>query len=119
MLKIKHIINSVVVSEIVLQEGDFTIGRNTGNNLQLEDGVVSGEHAVLMITPNKYLPEIFDISIKDLNSTNGVYVNSKKINELKLKHDDVISIGSHEFKVFDEAQFNASTQTEYYVPDDE
>jgi len=119
VLKIKHIVNSVVVSEIVLQEGDFTIGRNTGNNLQLEDGVVSGNHAVLTMTPNKYLPEILDIHIKDLDSTNGVYVNSKKIKELKLKHDDVISIGSNEFKVFDEAQFNAGTQTEYYVPDDE
>ena len=111
--------NSVVVSEIVLHEGDFTIGRNAGNSLQLEDGVVSGDHAVLTITPNKYLPEIFDANIKDLNSTNGVYVNSKKVKEQKLKHDDVIRIGSHEFKVFDEAQFNASTQTEYYVPDDE
>ena len=119
MLKLKHIVNSVVISEIILPEGDFTIGRNKGNSLQLEDGVVSGEHAVLTLTPNEYMPEIFDMSVKDLNSTNGVYVNSIKINEHKLKHDDVIRIGSHEFKVFDTAQANSCTQTEYYVPDEE
>lgn len=119
MLKLKHIVNTVVVSEHVLTEGDFTIGRNSGNNLQLDDGVVSGEHAVLTLTPNEYMPEVFDISVKDLNSTNGIYVNNIKVAEHKLKHEDVMRIGSHEFKVFDEAQSNMGTQTEYYVPDDE
>ena len=119
MLKLKHIVNAVVVSEIILPEGDFTIGRNKGNSLQLEDSVVSGDHAVLTLTSNEYMPEIFDISIEDLNSTNGVYVNNIKVKENRLKHDDVIRIGSHEFKVFDDTQSNSCTQTEYYVPDDE
>lgn len=119
MLKLKHIVNSVVVSEHVLAQGEFTIGRNSGSSLQLDDGVVSGVHAVLTLTANEYMPEVLDISVKDLNSTNGIYVNNIKVQERKLNHDDVVRIGSHEFKVFDDAQSNMGTQTEYYVPDDE
>ncbi len=119
MLKLKHIVNSVVVSEIVLPEGDFTIGRNKDNSLQLEDGVVSGNHAVITLTSNEYMPEIFDVCVEDLNSTNGVYVNNIKVSEQRLKHDDTLRIGSHEFKLLDDAESNTGTRTEYYVPDDE
>ena len=117
MIKLKHIINSVVVSEIELPQGNFSIGRNDGNSLQLEDGVVSGQHAVITLEPSPYMPEVFDISIKDLGSTNCTYVNSSAIKEQRLKHGDVIRIGDHEFKVFDD-QSNVGTQTEYYVPDE-
>lgn len=117
MIKLKHIINSVVVSEIDLSEGIFTIGRNHGNSLQLEDGVVSGAHAVITLQPSPYLPELMEISIKDLGSTNGTYVNGSKITEQRLQHDDLIQIGSNEFKVHDD-HANTGTQTEYYVPDE-
>lgn len=118
MLKLKHIINSVVVAEYDLTEGEFVIGRNDGNDLQLEDGVVSGEHTRLVIEQNEYLPEMLDVTIIDLDSTNGTIVNGNKITEAKLKHDDVVRIGSNEFKVFDERS-NTGTQTEYYVPDED
>lgn len=117
MLKLKHIINSVVVSEIALVEGEFTIGRDPGNSLQLEDGVISGQHAMFIVEPNEYLPEMSEIRVKDLGSTNGTYVNSETVKEKKLNHGDLIRIGQHEFKIFDD-QSNVGTQTEYYVPDD-
>jgi len=116
LVKLKHIINDVVVDEIDMVEGDFTIGRNSGNNLQLEDGVVSGEHAVLTFTPNEYMPEMFDISIRDLGSTNGTYVNGSTVTEKKIIHGDSIRIGNHEFKIFDD-ESSIGTQTEFYVPD--
>ena len=81
--------------------------------------MVSGDHAVLILVPNEYMPEVLDISVKDLNSTNGIFVNNIKVIKNKLKHDDIIRIGSHEFIIFDEAQSNTATQTEYYVEDDE
>ncbi len=118
MLILKHIINTVVVSEIELQQGEFSIGRNHGNSLQLEDGVVSGEHAVIDVQPSPYMPELMDIHIRDLGSTNGTYVNSSKIQEQRLKHGDVIRIGANEFKIFDD-KANTGTQTEYYVPDED
>lgn len=117
MVKLKHIINDVVINEFDMVEGDFTIGRNPGNSLQLEDAVVSGEHAVLSFRPNDYLPEMFDITIRDLGSTNGTYVNNTSITEQKIKHGDSIRIGNHEFKIFDD-QSAVGTQTEFYVPED-
>jgi len=117
LIKLKHIVDGVAVSEINMTEGDFTIGRNHGNSLQLDDGVVSGEHALITFVPNDCLPEMFDITIKDLGSTNGTYVNNASIKEQKLKHGDSIRFGTHEFKVFDD-QSTVGTQTEYYVPDD-
>lgn len=117
MVKLKHIINDVVIGELDMVEGDFTIGRNAENSLQLQDAVVSGEHAVLSFRPNEYMPEMFDITIKDLGSTNGTYVNNAVVTEQKIKHGDSIKIGHHEFRVYDE-QSAVGTQTEFYVPDD-
>ena len=117
MIKLKHIINDVVVSEIDLEEGELTIGRSRGNQLQLEDNAVSGQHATIHAKPNEYLPEILDLVIRDKNSTNGTFVNGRVITEQRLKHNDVIKIGTHQFKVFDD-KVNDNTQTEYYVPED-
>ena len=117
MIKLKHIVNGVVASEIDMHEGDFTIGRSRGNSLQLDDSVVSGKLAVISLQPNPYMAEIWDISIRDLGSTNGTYVNNAAITERRLKHNDLIRLGTHEFKVFDD-KANDATQTEYYVPED-
>lgn len=116
MIKLKHIINSVIASEINLNSGDFSIGRNEGNSLQLDDGVVSGNHALIKVEPDEFLPEMIGLTIKDLGSTNGTYVNNVSIKEQKLMHGDAIRIGDHEFKVFDD-QSAVGTQTEYYVPE--
>jgi len=117
LIKLKHIVNAVVVSEMELCEGDFTIGRNNGNKLQLDDGVISGEHALLTLQASPYLPESFDITIRDLGSTNGTYVNNVSVKEQRVKHGDSIRIGTHEFKVFDD-QSSVGTQTEFYVPEE-
>ena len=117
MIKLKHIVNSVIASEINLSSGDFSIGRSEGNNLQLDDGVVSGKHALITVEPSDCLPEMIEMTIKDLDSTNGTFVNNEPIKQQQLKHGDIIRIGDHEFKVFDD-QSAVGTQTEYYVPED-
>ena len=112
MIKLKHFVNGVVVSEIDMTEGDFSIGRNHGNNLQLDGADVSGEHAVLKLVPNSFLPEQLDITIRDLGSTNGTYVNNLSVKEKEIKHGDAIRICGYEYKVFDD-QSNFATQTAY------
>jgi pSer/pThr/pTyr-binding forkhead associated (FHA) protein len=117
LIKLKHIINGIVMTEIDLDEGDYSIGRAKGNSLQIDDGVVSGQHAVINMRRSQYMETIFDISIKDLGSTNGTYVNNTSIKEQRLKHGDQIRIGTHEFKILDD-QAGYGTQTEFYVPDE-
>lgn len=112
MIKLKHITHGTVVSEIDMGEGDFSIGRDHGNSLQLDDGAVSGKHALISLVTNDYLPETFDISIRDLGSTNGTYVNNTSVKHQQLKHGDLIRIGTFEYKLFDD-QSHVGTQTEY------
>lgn len=117
MVKLKHIVNGVVVSEIDVSEGDYTIGRAQGNNLQLEDGAVSSQHAVVNVKRSPYMEAIFDIEISDLGSTNGTYVNGVVVKKQRLKHSDQIRIGTHEFRIYDD-QAGQGTQTEFYVPEE-
>lgn len=78
---------------------------------------MSGEHALIKLVANAYLPEQLDITIKDLNSTNGTFVNNLPVKEKEIKHGDAIKICSYEYRVFDD-QSNVGTQTEYSLPEE-
>jgi pSer/pThr/pTyr-binding forkhead associated (FHA) protein len=117
LIKLKHIVNGTVVSDIDMAAGKFTIGRNHGNSLQLDEGGVSGEHAVITLVADADLPEMFAITIRDLDSTNGTFVNSAAVKEQKIHHGDFIRVGNYEYKVFDD-QSVVGTQTEYHVPEE-
>lgn len=61
------------------------IGRKTGD-LILSDPEVSGSHAALEIAGTTYL-------VRDLQSTNGTYLNGEKVGEAEVKHLDEIGVG--------------------------
>ncbi len=64
-----------------------TIGRHSGNSLQIRDRIVSKLHCkITRGADGKYL-------LRDLNSLNGTYVNGEKITEKILKPGDIISLG--------------------------
>jgi pSer/pThr/pTyr-binding forkhead associated (FHA) protein len=115
LIKLKHIVHGAVVSEIELTEGNFTIGRNHGNDLQLDEGGVSGEHAVITLVADSCIPEMYDITIRDLNSTNGTYVNNNSVKQHRIEHGDHIRFGTYEYRVFDDLSNYDGTQTEYYI----
>lgn len=67
------------------------IGRSPDNNVVLTDGKVSRHHAAIIDTGSSFV-------IADLQSKNGVYVRSRRIQtSATLRNGDVISIGDHEF----------------------
>jgi len=65
---------------------DFSIGRDPSNSLPLNDALVSREHAQVRNTG-------CDVTIIDLNSRNGTFVNAVPIKERKLEPGDRIQIG--------------------------
>ncbi|MFZ6185386.1 FHA domain-containing protein [Nannocystis pusilla] len=76
--------------ELELPLGDFVIGRSTECQLSLDDPLVSRRHAVLSVGSD-------GVTIEDLGSRNGVYINGLKIaRETSLKDGDKITIGSQE-----------------------
>lgn len=73
----------------------ITIGRSKSNDIVLDHILISRIHAEIQKIDNDYY-------IKDLQSSNGTYVNSSKImsNEyVKLNVKDVIHVGKTQFKI--------------------
>jgi S1-C subfamily serine protease len=65
------------------------IGRSRTSNLRIDDDSVSGTHARLEIRDGRSW-------IVDLNSTNGVFINGRKIRESSVSAGDTVRIGSVE-----------------------
>ena len=95
MAKLVISLNGMNVRDYVLDKERITIGRNSHNDIVLNESVVSGEHAAIQLDGGA--------SVTDLNSTNGTYVNGRLITKLPLLHNDVIKIGSHELRFVDES----------------
>jgi adenylate cyclase len=72
-----------------VRPGENIIGRNPDNDLIIEDNSASRNHAEVFYDPDGEI-----LSIRDLNSTNGTYLNLEKIHDVRdLKHNDIIRIG--------------------------
>ena len=68
-------------------KAEVTIGRVQGNDIVLPKGNVSKRHARVLLKDGKFI-------IVDLKSTNGTYVNGRKITSpLVIKDTDKIYIG--------------------------
>ena len=67
------------------------IGRATGCELQIDSGSVSRHHALVLVGPRESV-------IEDLNSTNGVLVNGRKVSRQVLCDGDAITIGETQFR---------------------
>lgn len=94
--------NGVIIKEFLLGQENLSIGRKPQNEIQIDDITISGKHVQITVEKNFYLETLQDIYVEDLGSTNGTYVNGKKIKKHMLRHGDVIQVGRHEFKFLDE-----------------
>lgn len=109
MAKLVISLDGMNVRDFPLQAERITIGRNSSNDIMLNEPVVSGEHAAILLQPKP--------TITDLGSTNGTRLNGFPITKSPLKHNDVIKIGSHELCFVDEdVQDFAATMIMYSEP---
>lgn len=83
-----------------MESEGLTIGRSPNNHIVLTSGTVSGQHAKLKI-------EGKTIFIYDLGSTNGTFVNGKKVLKQALQDGNRITIGETTF-VFKQTQVQGS-----------
>lgn len=82
------------LEECVLAGDRFLIGRGEHNDLRINSRFVSRHHALLV----RHGPSTF---LLDLNSTNGTFVNSRRVSNLVLRHEDVVQLGHHRIKFID------------------
>ena len=79
--------------EVVDVEGGVTIGRSPVCELSLDDTYLSSRHA-------RVANDDGDLSIEDLGSTNGTYVNQELIKgRVHLERGDIIQVGGVLFEV--------------------
>jgi adenylate cyclase len=64
-----------------------SLGRHPNNTLRLVDREVSKEHCVIEKVGGTFV-------LRDLNSSNGTFVNGRKVRELRLRDGDEISLGN-------------------------
>ncbi|MDJ0783421.1 MAG: FHA domain-containing protein [Desulfosarcinaceae bacterium] len=77
-------------------EGPVTIGRRPTNTIVIDNLAISGVHAKIAAAETHFV-------VTDLNSKNGTFVNGRRVQEQRLQHKDVITIGKHHL-VFDGRQ---------------
>lgn len=75
---------------ISLRSGRQTIGRRGDNDIVLDDLSVSASHAWIMNQQNHYV-------VMNTLSTNGTFVNGKRVHEATLRHGDRVRFGQVEF----------------------
>ena len=73
-----------------VRPGRQTIGRRTDNDIVIDEPSVSASHAWIMNQQGHYV-------IMNTLSTNGTFVNGKRVHESELNHGDRIRLGSAEF----------------------
>jgi pSer/pThr/pTyr-binding forkhead associated (FHA) protein len=84
-------IDDVVIKEVQLTKDRTTLGRRPYNDIVIDNLAVSGEHAVILMSGS-------EVTLEDLNSTNGTYVNGKAIKKQVLQNADSIEIGKYKIK---------------------
>ena len=88
-------VNGQTIAERELTPGRFIIGRTPDNDLQIDSKYISRHHAQIITSVHTSV-------LEDLNSTNGIYVRSKRVRRRMLNDGDVVQIGQHEIMYFDE-----------------
>jgi pSer/pThr/pTyr-binding forkhead associated (FHA) protein len=101
MAKLILSVDGQVLKEFSLSKERTLIGRKPHNDIQIDNLAVSGEHAAIITILN-------DSFIEDLGSTNGTMVNGKPVKKHFLQANDVIEIGKHKLKYFNDAPSQAS-----------
>ncbi|OUR92874.1 hypothetical protein A9Q84_20395 [Halobacteriovorax marinus] len=80
-------------SRIKLTSRPITIGRSSKCDIKIDDDMCSGKHCALKINANSI------VLVKDLESTNGTFLNDGKIMDTHLMLDDLLKIGNCEITI--------------------
>jgi hypothetical protein len=79
----------------MLRAGRLIIGRTVANDLQIDSRFISRHHCQIVTSSQGCV-------IEDLNSTNGIFVQSKRVRRHNLNDGDVVQVGQHEIMYIDE-----------------
>ena len=86
--------NGNTIRELTFDKPRLLIGRSEHNDVSIESRYISRHHMLLV----RHGSATF---LMDLNSTNGTFVNSRRVSNHVLIDNDIISVGNHSIKFSD------------------
>lgn len=92
MWAIRFLNGKLAGQEIPLQEGDYILGRGEDCQITVPDEGISKKHAKLIVDQQ-------GVFIRDLNSSNGTFLNGVKIQESDIQQKDKISVCKTTFDI--------------------
>ena len=93
-IKARVLISTMTGSfEYLVNTAETTIGTADDNSIVIEDRTVSRHHAVLYFNGENF-------GIRDLKSTNGIVMNGFKMDDMKLRNGDSVSLGNTVIKIY-------------------
>lgn len=93
-IKLRLLVSTMSGSfEYLIDEPETTIGSAEDNDIVLEDTTVSRHHAILYFDGEHF-------GIRDMKSKNGIVMNGFKVDDLKLRNGDSVSLGKTTIKVY-------------------
>jgi pSer/pThr/pTyr-binding forkhead associated (FHA) protein len=94
--------NSPDTWEIQLKNGENRLGRGEANDFKVGDPSVSGSHCQIIVNDGT-------VSIQDLGSTNGTFINGGRVQEAMLQNGQNIRLGSVEMVFYADSPQYAAT----------
>jgi pSer/pThr/pTyr-binding forkhead associated (FHA) protein len=86
-----------------LKSEKTTVGRVEDNTFQIAEPSVSSHHCEVVLRGN-------DVIVKDLNSTNGTFINGEKVTESPIKPGQILRLGQIEMRLETEAPAAGSSK---------
>jgi len=88
--------NAAVIKEIPFDKDSLSVGRKPDNDIVVDNPAVSGHHCRISKQGGTYF-------VEDLESTNGTFVNEKRIKKSGLHHNDVVGLAKHALVFLEDA----------------
>ncbi len=104
MAMVIQTIDGVVTNKFEIGDTALTFGRTLDNQIQIDDLAVSNEHARVIGEAGADGQKVY--FLEDLGSTNGSFINEKKVKKQQLHHKDNLRIGWNIFTFIDENEVN-------------
>lgn len=80
--------NAAVIKEIPFDKPSISVGRKADNDIVVDNPAISGHHCKISVQGGTYF-------VEDLESTNGTFVNEKRVMKAGLHHNDVVGLAKH------------------------
>src|SRR5579872_6504195 len=85
--------NAAVIKEYSIRKPIITVGRKPDNDIVVDNPAVSSHHCKITLVGEEFF-------VEDLDSTNGTYLNDKRIVKAGLKNEDVVGLATKHMLVF-------------------